>query len=95
MIKHVVMWKFREKTEKEQKTFFAMLRRLYGTVPQLKGCEIRQNITPSKENCDAIIIGEFEDVAALEEYLVDPRHRAVAAVCKPICVSRVALDFDC
>lgn len=35
MIRHIVMWKFREGTEAEQEQFLAGLQGLYGVIPQL------------------------------------------------------------
>ena len=35
MIRHIVMWKFRPGTEKEQEEFLTGLRNLQGVIPQL------------------------------------------------------------
>ena len=45
-------------------------------------------------NYDAVLVSEFEDLAALETYKNDPRHQAVSALCKSIREDRVAVDYE-
>ena len=40
MIRHIVMWKFREGTEREQEQFLTGLQGLFGVIPQLRRCEV-------------------------------------------------------
>ena len=60
MIRHIVMWKFRPGTEKEQEQFLTGLQALYGVVPQLKACEVAVNI--GKDNYDAVLVSDFESL---------------------------------
>lgn len=92
MIRHIVMWKFRPGTEKEQEQFFAGLRGLQGVVPQLLKSEVAVNVGPG--NYDAVLVSEFESLEALETYKNDPRHKAVSALCKSIREDRVAVDYE-
>ena len=92
MIRHIVMWKFRPGTEKEQETFLTNLRALEGVIPQLKRCEVAVNV--GEGNYDAVLVSEFDDLEALETYKNDPRHKAVSALCKSIREDRVAVDYE-
>lgn len=92
MIRHIVMWKFREGTEAEQQEFLTKLQALYGVIPQLKSCEVAVNV--GKDNYDAVLVSEFDSLEALETYKNDPRHKAVSALCKSIRVDRVAVDYE-
>ncbi len=92
MIKHVVMWKFREGTEKEMNEFLTGLRGLYGVIPQIRSQEVGVNCLAG--NYDAVLISTFDTLADLEAYKTDPRHVAVAALCKDIRTDRVAVDFE-
>lgn len=92
MIRHVVMWKFREGTKNEQEEFLTKLRNLQGVIPQLLRSEVAVNI--GDNNYDAILVSEFESIEALEKYKNDPRHRKVSALCKSIRESRVAVDYE-
>ena len=93
MIRHVVMWKFREGTEAEAARFLDGLRALYGVIPQLRSCEVGSNV--GADNYDAVLIATFDTMDDLNAYKVDPRHVAVSELCKSIRVSRIAVDFEC
>ena len=92
MIRHIVAWKFREGTEAEQEQFLSGLRSLYGVIPQLKACEVHRAI--GQDNYDAVLVSEFESMEDLAAYKVDPRHKAVSALCKSIRIDRVAVDYE-
>lgn len=92
MIRHIVMWKFRPGTEKEQEQFLTDLQALYGVIPQLKCCEVAVNV--GEGNYDAVLVSEFDSLEALDAYKNDPRHKAVSALCKSIREDRVAVDYE-
>ena len=91
MVKHVVMWKFKEGHEEEVQRFLQGLRDLQGVIPQLKSSQVGENAAPG--NYDAVLISEFESLEDLEAYKNDPRHVAVSQLCKAIRTDRVAVDF--
>ena len=86
------MWKFRPGTQAEQAQFLDGLRGLQGVIPQLLRSEVAVNV--GEGNYDAVLVSEFEDLAALETYKNDPRHQAVSALCKSIREDRVAVDYE-
>ncbi len=92
MIRHIVMWKFREGTEAEQERFLTGLQALFGVISQLKACEVRRCI--GSDNYDAVLVSEFASMDALQAYKDDPRHKAVSALCKSIRTDRVAADYE-
>ena len=92
MICHIVMWKFREGTEREQEQFLTGLQGLFGVIPQLKRCEVKRCV--GKDNYDAVLVSEFETMDDLNAYKVDPRHVAVSDICKSIRADRVAVDYE-
>lgn len=92
MIKHVVMWKFREGTEREMEEFLRRLGGLYGVIPQIKGQEIGVDCAGGS-NYSAVLVSEFESLEDLEAYKKDPRHVEVSALCKAIREDRVAVDY--
>ena len=91
MIRHIVMWKFRPGTEKEQTEFLTGLRGLQGVIPELLRSEVAVNV--GQGNYDAVLVSEFESLETLEAYKNDPRHKAVSALCKSIREDRVAVDY--
>ena len=92
MIRHIVMWKFRPGTEREQEQFLSGLRNLQGVIPELLRSEVAVNV--GKGNYDAVLVSEFESLETLEIYKNDPRHKAVSAWCKAIREDRVAVDYE-
>ena len=92
MIRHIVMWKFREGTEEKADEFLTKLAALDGVIPQLKKCEVARNI--GEGNYDAVLVSEFESMDDLNAYKVDPRHVAVSDICKSIRADRVAVVVE-
>ena len=92
MIRHIVMWKFLPGTEAQQEQFLTGLAALQGVVPQLLKSEVVRGL--GGDNYDAALISEFESMEALEQYKVDPRHKAVSALCKSIRTDRAAVDYE-
>ena len=92
MIRHIVMWKFREGTEEKANEFLTKLAALDGVIPQLKKSEVARNI--GKDNYDAVLVSEFASMEDLQAYKDDSRHKAVSALCKSIRIDRVAADYE-
>ena len=93
MIRHVIMWKFRAGEEENMQKFLDGLRALNGVIPEIRRMEIGVNVL-EKNNYDACLIADFDDLEALERYKKDPRHVAVSALCKSIREARGAVDFE-
>ena len=92
MIRHIVMWKFRPGTEREQQEFLTGLKGLQGVIPQLLRSEVAVNVLPG--NYDAVLVAEFDSREELDACKSDPRHKAVSALCKCIREGRVAVDYE-
>ena len=92
MIRHIVMWKFKPGTENEMNEFLSGLRGLFGVIPQIRSQEVGVNCLDG--NYDAVLISTFDSLADLDTYKNDPRHLAVAGLCKEIRTDRVAVDFE-
>ncbi|MBR6678299.1 MAG: Dabb family protein [Oscillospiraceae bacterium] len=90
MIRHIVMWKFREGEEENVQRFLDGLQSLYGVIPELKQCEVIRNV--KEGNYDAALISTFDSMEDLEAYKKDPRHVEVSNLCKSIRIDRVAVD---
>ncbi len=93
MLRHIVMWKFREGTEEEMDQFLEGLQALNGVIPEILDMEIGVN-SLKDEKYDAVLVSTFADLDALNTYKNDPRHVAVSKLCKSIRTDRVAMDFE-
>lgn len=93
MIKHIVMWRFKEGTQEQVDKFLNGLKGLPAQMDIIKSLQVGKNVNP-KEKFDATLICEFENMDDLNSYATDPRHVAVASICREIALERVAIDFE-
>lgn len=93
MIRHIVMWKFKEGEDESKKKFLEGLKSLYGVIPEIKYMEVKDSIIDNND-FDACLISDFESLEDLNTYKVDPRHVKVSELCKSIRVDRAAIDFE-
>ncbi len=66
MIKHVVMWKFKEGEYDNMLLFRERLLALKGQIPEIRAMEVGVNINPSDRSFDAVLISEFDSLDALK-----------------------------
>lgn len=94
MIKHIVMWKFKEGEYDNMLVFRDKLLALKGEIAEIKAMEVGININPSERSYDAVLVAEFESMDALKAYSTNPKHVAVSDFCKTIRTSSVACDYE-
>ena len=92
MIRHVIMWKFKEDAKEDMHRFLDGLQALNGVIPEILRMEVGINVKEGN-NYDACLIADFADWDALERYKKDPRHVAVSTLCKSNRTDRGAVDF--
>lgn len=99
MIKHIVMWKFKDEAEgktKDENMEYASshLYALKNMIPELKGIEIGKDITHGDMSFDLALITEFESVKDLDTYRYHPDHLNVAGYIKKTVFERATIDFE-
>lgn len=89
MVRHIVMWKFREGAQADD--FLRGLAALNGVIPCIRAMQVLKS---AEENSayDAALIADFDTLEDVKRYKDDPRHLAVAALCKEIRLDRRAID---
>lgn len=90
MIRHIVMWKFRE--DRDPTEFLTRLEGLREEIPLIRHMEIHPSAVAGAAY-DAVLISDFDSLEDLEAYKTDPRHVEVSALCKAIRIGRSAIDF--
>lgn len=95
MIKHIVMWKFKEGERENMLLFRERLLALKGQIPEIRAMEVGINVNPSERSYDAVLVSEFDSLEALKAYSVNPLHRAVAEFCASIRTGSVSVDYEC
>lgn len=93
MIKHVIMWKFKEGERENMFRFLDGLKALKGQIPQIVDMEVGVDVG-GDGHYDAVLISVFRNREDLKIYKNDPRHVAVSSLCKSIRTDRVAVDFE-
>lgn len=93
MIRHVIMWKFKEGEQEKMHEFLGELSSLRGQIPQIVDMEVGVDYGVDG-NFDAVLISTFRSREDLEAYKIDPRHMVVAKKCSTIRTDRVAVDFE-
>ncbi|MDD6797516.1 MAG: Dabb family protein [Bacteroides sp.] len=98
MIKHVILWKFKDELSDEEKKARAVdvKRGLEGLLGKIDGLtDIRVNIDKlSTSNADMMLDSTFVSEEALHAYAVHPEHVKVAdTFVRPYTAVRMCLDY--
>ncbi|MFW5890001.1 MAG: Dabb family protein [Marinilabiliaceae bacterium] len=99
MIKHIVLFKFRDDLPEKEKarklsSIKTDLEALTGKVETLKRMEVGINCNPD-ESYDLALTSEFEDMEGLKAYANHPEHLKVGAVIREILEQRACVDYEC
>ena len=95
MVKHLVMWNFKEDFPEEKKE--ALAKEADALVGQIKGltfAEMKLNRLPGS-NRELLLISDVETAEDLAAYQVHPLHVAVATeIIKPATCDRACFDYE-
>ena len=92
MIKHVVMWKFKEENREENlKKAREMLLALPPVINEIKKMEVYFDVNHTAASADMMLDTEFLTLEDLNTYAVHPEHLKVAEFVKGVVTDRVVL----
>lgn len=99
MIKHIVMWKFKENAlnntrEENIDEFVTRLEGLVGVIDEIVSLTAKKNILPGETASDLVLLSEFASLEDLEKYNSHPEHQKVLAFGKEVICERRAVDFE-
>ncbi|MCF0236392.1 MAG: Dabb family protein [Bacteroidaceae bacterium] len=99
MLKHIVMWRFKEGAEGQTATQHAQwmkqhLDALVGVVPEIVSLECGIDVLRTPASFDAVLTVTLADVEALQRYANHPAHLVIAEHAKLITETRVAVDYN-
>lgn len=92
MVKHIVMWKLRDKTEAAE--IKERLEALQGKIPGLIKIEVGIDFLESEQSADVVLYSELESRDALAVYQAHPEHVAVIPLVKGAAISRTVVDYE-
>jgi len=95
MLTHVVLFKFKPETSKEDiQQLAAGLGNLPHAIAEIREFRFGIDVIHSERSYDFGLISSFDDLAAMQRYQVHPEHQKVVAHVKTITSSVVAIDFN-
>lgn len=94
MIKHIVMWKFKEGEQENMLVFRDRLLALKGKIPEIRAMEVGINMNPSDRSYDAVLVSEFDSMEALRAYSENPLHVEVSKFCSSIRTASASVDYE-
>jgi Stress responsive A/B Barrel Domain len=99
MIKHIVLWRFKEeaggqKKEQNIQKAISSLRALPGAIPQIGSFEVSRNIDSSGDAVDLGLYSSFATLQDLKTYQAHPDHVAVAAFLKNVWSEKRVFDYE-
>lgn len=100
MIRHIVMFKFKEEAEGRTKAeniaiTKAMLEALPAKIDLIRASSVTVNSPDADQsNYDLCLISDFDSFEDLAAYIVHPDHKAVGAFMRPVRLDRACVDFE-
>ena len=94
MVKHIVMFDFKNENKKENlEKAKTMLEALLESIPSLKSMEVGMNFSQEERAMDLSLYSTFEDQAGLEAYAVHPAHLEVVKFIKSVATASKVSDY--
>ena len=95
MIKHVVMWKFKEEVALTDKVEMKrQLESLKGVVPSLIHIEVGLDLVGKEASKDMVLYSEFNTMDDLAAYAGHSEHMKVVEFVKPLVCERAVVDYE-
>ena len=95
MIKHIVMWKFKDEVNESDKLEMKrQLEALKGVVPRLIDIEIGMDMVGKEASKDMVLYTEFHSMEDLAAYAGHPAHLKVVEFVKPLVCERAVVDYE-
>ncbi len=95
MVRHIVMWKFRDGVdERDRLEMKRRLEALLGVVPTLRKIEVGLDVSGKPAAMDMVLCTEFQTLEDLQAYAVHPEHRKVVEFVKPLVSDRAVVDYE-
>ncbi|MDF7822413.1 Dabb family protein [Pontiellaceae bacterium B12227] len=95
MIKHIVMWKFKDDvSEADKLEAKRQLEALMGVTPTLINIEVGLDVLGTDQSKDMVLYSEFQSLEDLKAYAEHPEHVKVGGFIKPRVCERHAVDYE-
>ena len=95
MVKHIVMFKLKNKSPETTDQLVAALKGLEGPIETLKSIEVGVDFKGSERSFDVVLTTGFDDRDGLTAYAVHPHHQPVLGLAGELCSEVKVVDYDC
>ena len=94
MIKHIVMFKLKEKSPDNLKALASALNGMKDQIETLKFLEIGEDFKGSDRSFDLVLVSHFENRQGLETYASHKVHQPVIQLAQTLCSQTVVVDYE-
>ncbi len=99
MIRHIVMWKFRDfaeglSREENLAKVKAMLEALPEKIDFIREMQVQINANPKVGMYDAVLLSTFDTLGDVERYRVHPEHKKISSYVALIKENRASVDYE-
>ena len=93
MVKHIVMFKLKEKNTENMEAAVSALRGLDGKIGSLKFIEVGVDFKKSERSYDLVLTTHFDDRDGLSAYASHPTHLPVIDTMQNLCSNSIVVDY--
>ena len=94
MIRHIVLFWLRDKSEANIRETVGVLRGMEGKIPGMLSLDAGADIVCSPRSCDICLCETFDTLASLEAYRTHPVHLPVQAHMHAVMERSQSADFE-
>ncbi|MGP0564609.1 Dabb family protein [Nitrospina sp. P1_D6] len=94
MVKHIVMFKLKEKTPENVDALVEALNGMQGQIDTLRFIEVGRDFKESERSFDVVLTTHFDDRKGLESYARHPVHQPVIQLARELCHPTVVVDYE-
>jgi len=94
MVRHIIMWRLKERTPESKETMRNVLLGMKGKIPGLRSIEVGSNINATEAAYDVVLVTAHDTPAALDAYQAHPEHIKVKAYTSQASVAKAVVDFE-
>ena len=93
MVKHIVLFKLKEKTAENMEVAVSTLRGLDRKIESLRFIEVGVDFKESERSYDLVLTTHFNDRDGLSAYASHPTHLPVIETMRNLCSNSIVVDY--
>ena len=93
MVKHIVMFKLKEKNAENMEAAVSILRGLDGKIKSLRFIEVGVDSQETERSYDLVLTTHFDDQEGLSAYASHPTHLPVIESMRNLCSNSIVVDY--